>query len=66
MPSTDCNTTYSRPYIHVRTVRYIDEDDLLKVLVGRDGEIRAKRYSISLDIIKYLSSRSIDTFRLLY
>jgi hypothetical protein len=22
MPSTDCNTTYSRPYIHVRTVHY--------------------------------------------
>jgi hypothetical protein len=44
----------------------VDEDDPLKVLAGRGGEVRAKRYGVSLDIVKHLSSRSIDTFRPLY
>jgi hypothetical protein len=41
----------------------VDEDDPLKVLAGRGGEVGAKRYGVSLDIVKHLSSRSIDTFR---
>ena len=43
----------------------IDEDDLLEISAGRGGKVRVKRYGVSLDVIKYLSSRSIDTFRLL-
>jgi hypothetical protein len=41
----------------------VDEDDPLEVSAGRGGEIGANRYSVSLDVIKHLSSRSIDTFR---
>jgi hypothetical protein len=43
----------------------MDEDDLLKISARRGSEVRAKRYGVSLDVIKYLSSCSIDTFRLL-
>jgi hypothetical protein len=41
----------------------VDEDDPLEVSAGRGGEIGANRYGVSLDVIKHLSSRSIDTFR---
>jgi hypothetical protein len=41
----------------------IDEDDPLKLSAGRDGEVGVKRYGVLLDVIKHLSSRSIDTFR---
>jgi hypothetical protein len=41
----------------------MDEDDLLEISAGRGSKVGAKRYGISLDVIKYLSSRSIDTFR---
>lgn len=41
----------------------VDEDDPLDVSAGRGGEIGANRYGVSLDVIKHLSSRSIDTFR---
>ena len=44
----------------------VEEDDALEVLAGRGREIGANRYSVSLDVIKHLSSRSIDTFRPLY
>ena len=43
----------------------IDEDDLLEISARRDGEVRAKCYGVLLDVIKHLSSWSIDTFRLL-
>jgi hypothetical protein len=43
----------------------MDEDDPLEILARRGGEVGAKRYGVSLDVIKHLSSRSIDTFRLL-
>ena len=43
----------------------MDEDDLLEISARRGSEVRAKRYGVSLDVIKHLSSRSIDTFRLL-
>ncbi|TKA75572.1 hypothetical protein B0A55_07939 [Friedmanniomyces simplex] len=41
----------------------VDEDDALEMSAGRGGEIGANRYGVSLDVIKHLSSRSIDTFR---
>ena len=41
----------------------MDEDDGLEVSAGRSGEIGANRYGVSLDVIKHLSSKSIDTFR---
>jgi len=39
------------------------EEDGLEVSAGGGGEIGANRYGVSLDVIKHLSSRSIDTFR---
>jgi hypothetical protein len=41
----------------------MEEDDLLEISAGRGSEVGAKRYGVSLDVIKHLSSRSIDTFR---
>lgn len=41
----------------------MEEDDPLEMSAGRGGEIGANRYAVSLDVIKHLSSRSIDTFR---
>jgi hypothetical protein len=41
----------------------MDEDDLLEISARRGSEVGAKCYGVSLDVIKYLSSRSIDTFR---
>lgn len=38
-------------------------DDSLEMQAGRGGEVGARRYGVSIDIIKNLSSRSIDTFR---
>ena len=43
----------------------MDEDDLLEISARRGSEVRAIRYGVSLDVIKHLSSRSIDNFRLL-
>ncbi|KAI7286249.1 hypothetical protein KC352_g4971 [Hortaea werneckii] len=39
------------------------DDDGLEVSAGRSGEIGAQRYRVSLEIIKHLSSKSIDLFR---
>jgi len=41
----------------------MDKDDPLEISAGRGSEVGAKRYGVSLDVIKHLSSRSIDTFR---
>ncbi|KAI7371326.1 hypothetical protein KC328_g17564, partial [Hortaea werneckii] len=42
----------------------VDEgEDGLEMSAGRGGEVGANRYGVSLDVIKHLSSRSIDTFR---
>jgi hypothetical protein len=41
----------------------MEEDDPLEISARRGGEVGAKRYGVSLDVIKHLSSRSIDTFR---
>jgi hypothetical protein len=43
----------------------MEEDDLLEISARRGREVGAKQYGVSLDVIKHLSSRSIDTFRLL-
>jgi superfamily II DNA or RNA helicase len=40
-----------------------ETEDSLEMQAGRGGEVGAKRYGVSMDIIKNLSSRSIDTFR---
>ena len=40
-----------------------ETDDSLEMQAGRGGEVGAKRYGVSMDIIKNLSSRSIDIFR---
>lgn len=41
----------------------MDEDDPLEISAGRGSKVGAKRYGVLLDVIKHLSSRSIDTFR---
>ena len=41
----------------------MDEDNRLEMSARRGGEIGANRYGVSLEVIKHLSSRSIDTFR---
>jgi hypothetical protein len=57
---------FSRGYIEETTEveePEIEEDDPLEISAGRGGEVGVKRYGVSLDVIKHLSSRSIDTFR---
>jgi hypothetical protein len=41
----------------------MEEDDPLEISARRGGKVGAKRYGVSLDIIKHLSSWSINTFR---
>lgn len=41
----------------------MEDDDILEILVGRRAEVGVNRYRVSVDIVKHLSSRSIDTFR---
>jgi hypothetical protein len=43
----------------------MEEDDPLEISARRGSKVRAKHYGVLLDVIKHLSSRSIDTFRLL-
>ena len=38
---------------------------MLEMLVGRGAEVEVNYYRVSIDIVKHLSSYSIDTFRLL-
>ncbi|GAB7357797.1 hypothetical protein MBLNU459_g0613t1 [Dothideomycetes sp. NU459] len=40
-----------------------DEDDPLELSAGRGSAVGSRRYGVSVDIVKHLSSRSIDTFR---
>lgn len=40
-----------------------DEDDPLELSAGRGSAVGSRRYSVSVDIVKHLSSQSIDTFR---
>jgi hypothetical protein len=41
----------------------VEDDDALEMSAGRGAEIGVNRYGVSVDIVKHLSSRSIDTFR---
>lgn len=41
----------------------MEDDDVLEMSVGRGAEVGVNRYGVSVDIVKHLSSRSIDTFR---
>jgi hypothetical protein len=41
----------------------MEEDDPLEISAGRGGKVGAKCYGVLLDVIKHLSSWSIDTFR---
>ncbi|THX18980.1 hypothetical protein D6D12_10783, partial [Aureobasidium pullulans] len=41
----------------------LDTDDPLKMSAGRGGEIGGNRYGVSVDVVKYMNDRSINTFR---
>ncbi len=41
----------------------IEGDDALEMSAGRGGEVGTNRYGVSVDVIKHLSSRTVDTFR---
>jgi hypothetical protein len=41
----------------------VEDDDTLEMSASRGAEIGVNCYGVSVDIVKYLSSRSIDTFR---
>jgi hypothetical protein len=41
----------------------VEDDDALEMSASRGAEIGVNRYRVSVDIVKHLSSRSIDTFR---
>ena len=41
----------------------VEDDDALEMSAGRGAEVGVNRYGVSVDIVKHLSSRSIDTFR---
>jgi hypothetical protein len=43
----------------------VEDDDALEMSADRGAEVGVNRYGVSIDIVKHLSSRSIDTFRLL-
>jgi hypothetical protein len=43
----------------------MEEDDPLEISARRGSKVGAKHYGVLLDVIKHLSSWSIDTFRLL-
>jgi superfamily II DNA helicase RecQ len=41
----------------------VETDDALEMSAGRGGEVGANRYGVSVDVIKHLSGRTVDTFR---
>lgn len=41
----------------------VEEDDPLEMSAGRGAAVGANRYSVSIDIIKHLSSRTLEVFR---
>ena len=40
----------------------VETDDVLELSAGRGGEVGANRYGVSVDIIKHLSSRTVEHF----
>lgn len=41
----------------------VETDDALEMSAGRGSEVGANRYGVALNVIKHLSSRTVDTFR---
>jgi hypothetical protein len=41
----------------------VEDDDALEMSADRGAEVGVNRYGVSIDIVKHLSSRLIDTFR---
>ena len=41
----------------------VEMDDALEMSAGRGGDIGTNRYGVSVDVIKHLSSRTVDVFR---
>jgi hypothetical protein len=41
----------------------VEDNDVLEMSAGRRAEVGVNYYRVSIDIVKHLSSRSIDTFR---
>jgi hypothetical protein len=41
----------------------VEDDNVLEMSANRGAEIGVNCYRVSVDIVKHLSSRSIDTFR---
>jgi hypothetical protein len=57
---------FARGYIEETTEveeAEVEDDDALEMSASRGAEIGVNRYGVSIDIMKHLSSRSIDTFR---
>ena len=55
---------YTEEIIEVKEAE-VEDDDALEMSAGRGAEVGVNYYGVSVDIVKHLSSRSIDTFRLL-
>ena len=41
----------------------VDTNNPLKMSAGRSGEIGGNRYSVLVDVVKYINDRLINTFR---
>jgi hypothetical protein len=55
---------YTEETIEVKEAE-VEDDDTLEISAGRGAEVGVNHYRVSIDIVKHLSSRSINTFRLL-
>ena len=55
---------YTKETIEVEEAE-VEDDDTLEISAGRGAEVGVNRYRVSIDIVKHLSSRLINTFRLL-
>ena len=40
----------------------VDTNDPLEMSASRSGEIGGNRYGVSVDVVKYINDRSINTF----
>ena len=41
----------------------VDTNNPLKMSAGRSGEIGGNQYGVSVDVVKYINDRLINTFR---
>jgi len=53
---------YTEETIEVKEAE-VEDNDALEMSAGRGAEVGVNCYRVSIDIVKHLSSRSIDTFR---